>query len=140
MLQKINFCEIMIPDLDELTLLAVSLFSNSLRATLLKINDREEYKEVLEFFGGKTSAYIVLRTELDFSWEEAPDICSNCFTILGSTMGGRVRTGCPYCRSCSEERRWATIFFSTFSGLYPEAATFVLATILAKHYSTRELQ
>ena len=138
LLHKIEKSAIIIPNEEALTLLFILLLNFNLRAKLLAIEDRHEYKEVLEFFGGKATAGICLPSS--YTWEEAPDVCANCLTVLGQTVGGRVRTGCPHCKSCREEVRMAVIFFTSFSKLMPEEANFILANILTKHFVVEAMQ
>lgn len=122
-------------DAAALTLLYAMLLRFNLRSILSNIGSIEESKEVLEFFGG---TYGSTKLPNSYTWEEAPDICANCLTVLGQTVGGRVRTGCPHCKFCREKVRIAVIFFTSFSNLMPEDANFILANILTEHFTNEE--
>lgn len=128
MLTKITNSPKIIPDEAALTLLFNTISSFSLRDRLLQLETEAEYKEVIEFFGGRR---VATREEF-YTTEASYDICASCLSVIGETVGGRVRCGCYNCTECKDETRLNVIFFTTFSGLSSEEATFYLSRILFK--------
>lgn len=133
MLTKLSDSNKIVPDAASLTLLFTSLYYHSLRDYLLELDTEAEYKEVVEFFGGSISKEV----PSSYPHDVAPDICANCFKLIGGTVGGRVRCGCYGCKGCENKKRIAVTFFSTLSGLSPEEAVFELSKIL---YSIKEIE
>lgn len=128
MLQKIPNSGKIIFIEPELILLAIAHFRLNLNSYLLD-KTIEEYKEILNFFGGLTFRERGTKEPI-FYQVKAPDVCLCCYSSLGSTIGGRVRIGCFNCRTYSYELADKFNLFVADSGLNRTEAEFKLATII----------
>lgn len=124
--------------INELTLLTIVSLRFNLRRRLIELDSTtaDEFEEILNFFGGVTNKQQRLAEipEPVFYSLEAPDICANCFTELGSTVGGRIRNGCPYCRTRTNKLADDLVILKIDSGLDSNEAEFYISKILAEFF------
>jgi hypothetical protein len=60
----------------------------------------EDYRDIEAWFGVPAqsppqAAHIIAK---QYNLTVLPDLCGNCHTVFGATLGGRLRHSCPCCR------------------------------------------
>lgn len=116
----------------QLTILSIAFLRFNLRSRLVETNlTEEEFNTILEFFGGVRDYTIPIK-EPEFYSIEAPDICAVCYTQIGTSAGGRIRNGCPYCRTRSAKLWDDLIVLKAFSGLDSNEVDVYLSKIIAE--------
>lgn len=121
--------------LANLTLLSIASLRFNLRLKLIALDlTYDEFEAILNFFGGITFQQSRKRAILAKTYYsiEAPDVCANCFTQIGTSIGGRVRNGCFYCRTSSAILQDDLVILKTDSGLDSNEAEFYLSKIIAE--------
>lgn len=121
--------------LANLTLLSIVHLRFNLRLRLIELDlTYEEFEEIINFFGGITFQQSRLKSIPSKTYYsiEAPDVCANCFSQLGTSIGGRVRNGCFYCRTSSFKLQDDLVILKTESGLDSNEAEFYLSKIITE--------
>lgn len=121
--------------LANLTLLSIASLRFNLRLRLIELDlTYEEFETILNFFGGVTFQQSKLKTiqAPKFYSLEAPDVCANCYQVLGTSIGGRVRNGCFYCQTQSYKLQDDLVILKNSSEFEYNETEFYLSKIITE--------
>lgn len=85
-----------------------------------------------------------LQASMQYNWNDKskffaskmPDICCECYSFYGFTVGGRLRTGCPACQTRQGKGWRKRYLFRDISGLADHYAEVVIIRALYYYFRT----